>query len=227
MIRPRALAAAFLLGGCTMSFGGPSQSVAVTTPGTDSADCTLSSPDTTYRVVTPATVIVQKTEHDLQIVCRKDGYQDGVATLASSYEGGSIWTSFLGVVGLGEDDASGGQNGFPPSISIPMWQKSAVTTAPSTQTPAAAPALQPVAMSEYGVRFGAYESPDGAQRGWAEIWNQYWQQLSGMEPQMVTSQASGGATRYHLYGRGLTRERAESLCFYLQQSGQPCEAVRF
>ncbi len=78
----------------------------------------------------------------------------------------------------------------------------------SGQTTYTTPVVQPVAMTTYGVRFGAYQSPDGAQQGWADIWSRHWQQLSGVQPQMVTSQASGGAPQYHLYGMGLTKERA-------------------
>ncbi|MCZ6523422.1 MAG: SPOR domain-containing protein [Alphaproteobacteria bacterium] len=221
------LAAAVFLGGCATIIEGTSRNVAVSTPGVEGASCTANSRGISYHVVTPGTIRVGKSMNDVRVVCEKTGYQDGTATLVPSFEPWTVVSLLFGLIGIGVDVVSGAWMDYPDSISIPMQRKTAAAAPYRSPMPAAAPALQPVAMAEYGVRFGAYQSPDGAQRGWQEIWKQYWQQLSGMEPQMVTSQTSGGAPQYHLYGRGLTRERAESLCFYLQQSGQPCEAVRF
>jgi hypothetical protein len=227
MRRPLALAAALLLGACANSFEGPSQPVAVVTSGTEGASCTLSTPEASYRVTAPGAVVVQKSAHPLEIVCRKEGYQDGVATLASSYQAGSFWSSLSALVGLGAAEGRDPGNGYQDSIAIPMWRKSTVALAPAPSRPAAAPLLEPVAVSDYGVRFGAYASAAAAREGWSEIWRQYWPQLGGVEPQLMTARSADGGPRYHLYGMGLTRERAESLCFYLQQSGQSCEAVRF
>jgi len=227
MRRPLALAAALLLGACATSFEGPSQPLAVTTSGTEGADCTLSTAEASYRVVSPGAVVVRKSAQPLDIVCRKEGYEDGVATLASSYREGSFWGSLSALVGLGAAEGGDPGTGYQDSIAIPMWRKSTVALAPAPSRPAAAPLLEPVAASDYGVRFGAYASAAAAEQGWSEIWRQYWPQLGGVEPQLMTAGPAGDAPPYHLYGMGLTRERAESLCFYLRQSGQPCEAVRF
>ncbi len=227
MRRPLALAAALLLGACAGSFEGPSQPVTVTISGTEGASCTLSTPEASYRVTAPGAVMVRKSAHPLEIVCRKEGYRDGVATLASSYEERSFWRSLSSLVSLGAAEGADPGSGYQDSIAIPMWRKSTVALAPARSRREAPPLLEPVAESDYGIRFGAYASAAAARQGWSEIWRRYWPQLGGVEPQLMTARSAGGGPQYHLYGMGLARERAESLCFSLQQSGQPCAAVRF
>jgi len=227
MKRLLVLAAAVFLGGCATIIEGTSQNVAVSTPDVEGASCTFNSRDTTYHVVTPGTIRVGKSRNDIRGVCKKQGYEDGSGTLASSFEPWTVVSVLFGLIGIGVDVASGAWMGYEDSIAIPMRRNAAAAIPYGAQAPAAGRVVQPAAMAAYGVRLGAYQSADGAQQGWAEIWGRYWQQLSGVQPQLAPAQAAGGQPQYHLYGRGLTRARAENLCFVMRQSGQPCEAVRF
>ncbi len=228
MNRMLALVAAVFLGGCATIIEGTSQPVTVATPGADGANCTLSSPDGTYYLITPGTVTVEKSKHDISVLCKKEGYSDGAATLASNFEGWTLGNIiFGGIIGVGVDAISGALNDYQGSITIPMQRKVAAAVPLGEIAPAAGVVAPPAAMTDYSVRLGAYESADGAQQGWTDIWGQYWRQLSGVQPQLVSGQAAGGQPQFQLVGTGLTRERAQNLCFVMRQSGQPCEAARF
>ncbi len=100
-------------------------------------------------------------------------------------------------------------------------------TTPDGRLAVAAPAVQPRAPATYGVDFAQYESVDLAQRGWTKIWNKHWQVLTGVQPYLAHGSLRGGQPRYHLFGRGLTREQAERLCASLQRRNEYCAVVEF
>ncbi len=91
----------------------------------------------------------------------------------------------------------------------------------------AAPVAQPRAPATYGVDFASYENADLAHRGWSQIRSKHGQILTGVQPYVAYGSLRGGQPRHHLFGKGLTREQAESLCSSLQQRNEYCAVVEF
>ncbi len=96
-----------------------------------------------------------------------------------------------------------------------------------TRTRAAGPPIQAGALTNYGVHFASYENLDLAQQGWSEIWRKHWQMLTGVQPYIDYASLRGGQPQYRLYGRGLTKEQAEDLCWRLQLRNEPCAVISF
>lgn len=116
------IAVAFLLGACATITKGTSQTIAVNTPGVPAANCTLSSEGIqTVDLVTPATVTVEKSKHAINILCKKECYQDAVAIAASNTESMTAGNVLVGgVVGLGIDAASGAMNKYNEQNNVAM-----------------------------------------------------------------------------------------------------------
>ena len=110
------------MAGCATITKGTTQSIAVSTPGAVSAQCTLTSSAIGTKVVaTPATVIVDKGQDNIAVRCTKECFQDGAGIIASNTEvmtAGNILVG--GVIGLGVDAASGAMNKYTPETSIVM-----------------------------------------------------------------------------------------------------------
>lgn len=96
--------------------------VAIDTPGVQGASCELSSPGIgTQSVVSPATIQLEKSQHNIAVTCRKPCYQDGVGTIASYTEGMAAGNVIAGgVIGLGVDAATGAMNKYADRTSITM-----------------------------------------------------------------------------------------------------------
>ena len=105
--------------------------------------------------------------------------------------------------------------------------KRKATATIGAKVPVKAPAFQPVILANYGVQFGTYESLPLAQKGWENIWGKHWRLLSDVQPEIRPSQLADGQVRYYLYGKGISKERAEGLCRNISQRGDPCLVVRF
>lgn len=118
------IACLFLISGCATIASGTTQSIAFSTPGVDGAQCSLTSSDGSYSVVTPGSVTVGRSRHDIKVRCVKQGYQDGISVVSSRFE---EWTAgnllVGGFVGLGVDAASGAQNEYPKNVQIVMRKK--------------------------------------------------------------------------------------------------------
>jgi hypothetical protein len=138
---PMLLAASVLLasglGGCASIITGTSQDIAIaTTPG--GARCVLTREKETIATVdsTPGTVTVRKDKHDILVTCDKAGYQTATKYLDSDVEAGTFGNIILGgVVGWGIDSATGADNKYDETVSIPL-----VATTTAAKAPAAAPA---------------------------------------------------------------------------------------
>lgn len=115
------LGVGLLLSGCASVIKGSSESIAITTPPTDGAACTLSSAQGNWAVTSPGAVTVERSKEDIQIRCKKDGWSDGYATIPSNFEGWTVGNILLGgVVGLGVDAATGAVNEYPHAFQVPM-----------------------------------------------------------------------------------------------------------
>ena len=93
----------------------------------------------------------------------------------------------------------------------------------------AAPAFQPLTppAANYSVHFASYPSADLAQRGWSQIWNRHAQVLAGIQPYIDYGSLGGGQSGYQLFGRGLSKARADSICRSLRSRNENCTVVAF
>lgn len=103
-----------LAAGCATITKGTTQPVAISTPGVTGATCTLTSGGIGQKVVTtPATIVLDKSQDNIQVVCKKQCYQDGVGIIASHTEAMTAGNVVVGgVVGLGVDAVSGAMNRY-------------------------------------------------------------------------------------------------------------------
>lgn len=90
------------------------QTVSVNTPGVPGAQCSLNSQAIgTRTITTPATVVLEKSSHNVAVVCKKRCYQDGVGVIHSGTEAMTAGNIIVGgVVGLGVDAATGAMNKY-------------------------------------------------------------------------------------------------------------------
>jgi hypothetical protein len=110
-----AIAGAGMLAACATITKGTTQAVSVTTPGAPGAVCTLTSGGIggAKTLTTPATIVLEKSQDNIQVVCKKECFQDGVGIIPSHTEtmtAGNIVAG--GVIGLGVDAASGAMNRY-------------------------------------------------------------------------------------------------------------------
>ena len=120
---PAALAMlALLLGGCATIVKGTTQVVSIDTPGVAGASCTLtSSAIGTHKLVTPASITLQKSSEAISVRCSKECYNDGVGTIASNVEAMAAGNLIAGgLIGIGVDAASGAMNKYNEQNQIAM-----------------------------------------------------------------------------------------------------------
>src|SRR5437868_8578442 len=84
------------LSGCATVIKGTSQSVAVTTPPTTGATCTLSSKEGNWQITSPGVATVQKSKEDIQVSCQKAGWQTATATIPSNFQGWTLGNLLIG-----------------------------------------------------------------------------------------------------------------------------------
>ncbi|MGN6514226.1 MAG: hypothetical protein ACTHLR_00115 [Rhizomicrobium sp.] len=125
--------------GCASIIKGHTQSIAITTPPITGANCILSSKEGNWTVVSPGIVTVNKSKEDIQAHCTKPGYQDGIATIPSDFQGWTLGNLLLGgVIGVGVDAATGAINEYPHAFQIPMFPASGAAPAPANEKPSPA-----------------------------------------------------------------------------------------
>lgn len=113
--------------GCASITGSKNQPVSVQASHNgkilDNADCTLVNDKGTWFVKAPGSTVVQKSGQDLVVTCNKDGLPQGVATYASSANGG-VWGNILfgGLIGFAVDASSGAAFDYPTSMGVQMGQ---------------------------------------------------------------------------------------------------------
>lgn len=89
----------------------------------DGADCTLVNDKGTWFVKAPGSTVVQKSGQDLVVTCNKKGIPQGVASYASSVNGG-VWGNIIfgGLIGYAVDASSGAAFDYPTSMGVQMGQ---------------------------------------------------------------------------------------------------------
>ena len=120
-------ACALSFAGCASVTSGTDQQISVSTPGANGANCSLTSPDGTYNVrSTPGSVTVSKSKHDIAVLCKKSGYENGATTISSNFQALTLGNILIGgVIGIGIDAASGAMNKYPESVSVTMKKETA------------------------------------------------------------------------------------------------------
>jgi hypothetical protein len=113
---------AIFISACATLTKGTTQPVVLATPGVPGAQCTLNSPSIGKKVVTtPASIVLDKSQNSITVVCKKQCYQDGTGIISSNTEtmaAGNILAG--GVIGLGIDAASGAMNKYNSDNQIAM-----------------------------------------------------------------------------------------------------------
>ena len=108
--------------GCSTILSGRTQTVTLATnpPG---AACEVSRQGRVIGQVnpTPGGLMVDRTKHDLQVLCKRSGYQDATEYLESGTEGATFGNILAGgLIGWGVDSATGADNKYPEVKTISM-----------------------------------------------------------------------------------------------------------
>lgn len=106
--------------GCASILSGRSQTITLNTnpPG---ARCELIREGRVVGTVenTPGAITLDKTKHDMDVVCSKDGFTESKAYAESGTEGATFGNIILGgVVGWAVDSASGADNKYPDVVIV-------------------------------------------------------------------------------------------------------------
>jgi len=116
------------LGGCASIVDGSTQVLSVQTVSknggeVDNAHCSLISNKGTWFVNTPGTVSVHRSYDALNINCKKEGEQPGIATVNSSTKGMAFGNILAGgLIGAAVDMSTGAAYDYPPLITIRMGE---------------------------------------------------------------------------------------------------------
>lgn len=116
------LALATFLSGCATIVKGTDQTVTVTTTPSG-AMCELERDGQTVAVVnpTPGSANIDKSKHDISVVCSKEGYQGGGKPLSSSFQGMTLGNIvFGGIIGVAVDAGSGAMHKYEPSVHVTL-----------------------------------------------------------------------------------------------------------
>jgi hypothetical protein len=116
------LLGAVCLSACSTITRGTTQAVAINTPGADKAECELRSEGIGVKnVVSPATIVLDKSQHNVEVTCRKKCFTEGKGVIASHTDEMTAGNIIVGgVVGLAVDAGSGAMNQYEPQIQVAM-----------------------------------------------------------------------------------------------------------
>jgi hypothetical protein len=108
------LAAVLAAAGCATIATGTTQAVVILTPGAPGATCTLTSTVVGSKVVTtPATITLDTSQENINVVCKKQYFQDGVGVIPARTEPMTAGNVLVGgVIGLGVVAVSGAMNRY-------------------------------------------------------------------------------------------------------------------
>jgi hypothetical protein len=130
-----------LLSACASVTGTPNQSVSVQARGSNGkevkeAACDLINKRGTWFITTPGTVQIHRSNDDLQVTCRKDGFDNGRASVVSDTKGSMFGNILLGGgIGAVVDHNNGSAYEYPSFIQVIMGTDTVIGT-PRDNTPA-------------------------------------------------------------------------------------------
>lgn len=125
------LSATLLFAGCASITGTTGQSVSVETKKGDQqvagANCEISNSKGKWFVITPGSVPIGRSNDDLQVICKKEGMDHGMATVVSDTKG-SMFGNILFGGGIGAiiDHNSGAAYEYPTLITVLMGENSKI-----------------------------------------------------------------------------------------------------
>ena len=118
-----------IVSGCsTLTGEGTSQNIAVFTYKSDNqmldgARCQLTNDEGSWTAITPASVMVHRSNKDLVVRCVKDGYSDGQANVVSDTKANMFGNIiFGGGIGAIIDHNNGSAYVYPNTVNITMGQ---------------------------------------------------------------------------------------------------------
>lgn len=118
------LSLVMLTAACSSIIDGRSQTISFNSnpPG---ANCILTRNGLAIgNVQTPGGIMVEKTKHNIQVVCSKDGYDDSTAMLKSGVAGATFGNIILGGgIGWAIDSASGADNKYDEVVNVTLNRK--------------------------------------------------------------------------------------------------------
>ncbi|MEK6730927.1 MAG: hypothetical protein AABY34_01925 [Pseudomonadota bacterium] len=111
-----------LLSGCASIVNGTNESISVTTPPVENAQCLLTNSKGTWHVKsTPGSVTVHRAYGDLHVSCHKTGCKPVTKTFKSTTKGMAFGNVvFGGIVGAGVDTADGAAYDYSQTLVVPM-----------------------------------------------------------------------------------------------------------
>jgi len=132
LARAATLVAGTFVAGCATIFSGGSETAQVSSDP-EGAKCQVGG----YTVVTPGQVPVKRSSHPVQVVCKKNGYEDGYGLLDSEFNGVAI-ANLIFIIPWVVDLATGNAWGHDDAVNVMLTQKDSgkteTATAPSLST---------------------------------------------------------------------------------------------
>jgi hypothetical protein len=123
-----------LSGACASVIDGTNQEIAIAS-NPSGANCDLTrNKGLLSSIVTPQTITIKKTKHDISVACNKTGYQTSTAVLTSKIQD-ATWGNIVlgGGIGWAIDSASGADNKYDKQLTVTL-----IPAVPGvTSTPAA------------------------------------------------------------------------------------------
>lgn len=121
-----AIIAVFILSGCNTSFQGSFQKIVINTPGVEDAECFLHTEKNKYRVLTPRSVIVERSPLPMTVTCEKANYFTSVTEVKSEMIVKPDALNFYNwfIPGMAYDIASNSIYSYPDTITVTMNAKS-------------------------------------------------------------------------------------------------------
>ena len=136
------------LEGCASVAEGSTQPIMVSTAPVSGATCTLTNTRGKWSVVTPGSVVVQKSSSVIKADCVKDGWRDGIGYLTprvpAMAQVGMVMP-YVGILSAAVDGSTGAANEYPSSIEISMKAVVPPLVAPVTPQTAATASQAPAA----------------------------------------------------------------------------------
>jgi hypothetical protein len=142
------IGAAVALSGCAAIFDGTTQQIAVNTTPSD-AQCKFMRNGGVIADIssTPSAVTIQKTKHNISIVCSKPGYEDATFINKSGVAGATFANILGGVITGGVawaiDSGSGADNKYESQVNMSLVPSAFVPVPPPLATAAPRPTAAP------------------------------------------------------------------------------------
>lgn len=116
----------FFLSGCASITGSSTQNISIQTRAADGkevkeAQCDLINKRGTYFLTTPGTIMISRSNDDLTVTCRKDGFENGRAGVVSNTKGSMFGNIILGGgIGAIVDHNNGSAYEYPSFVQVVM-----------------------------------------------------------------------------------------------------------